>query len=298
MKRFTSLRGVGASDLTELIEASLRHATRLERHQPGGDELAGLAVATMFFEPSTRTRLSFELAARRLGADVLTLDPANSSRVKGESLRDTAMTVAAIGADILVVRHGEDGAPDRVADWTGRPVVNAGDGTREHPTQGLLDAVTLVRHFDRLDGLAMGIVGDVRHSRVAGSLVHAMPQLGVDVVLVGPEGFLPDVDDIAAQTSSSFDELLPDLDVVYLLRVQRERGAATTADFKALFQLNETRAAAMKPGAVVMHAGPINRGVEVANSVADGPRSLILRQVANGVPARMAVLAALGREVK
>lgn len=292
------MRGVGASDLQELIEASMRHSDRLQRHDPASDELAGFAVAMMFFEPSTRTRLSFELAARRLGADVLTFDPATSSTVKGESLRDTAMTVAALGADILVVRHGDEGAPDLIGDWTGRPVVNAGDGSREHPTQALLDAVTLEQHFGGLAGLAMGIVGDVRHSRVAGSLVHAMPQLGIDLTLIGPEGFLPDSDETQTAISTSLDETLPHLDVVYLLRVQRERGAATSEDFETRFQLNEARSAAMKPGAVVMHPGPINRGVEIVDDVADGPRSLILGQVGNGVPARMAVLEALGKAIR
>ena len=292
------MRGVGASDLQELMEASMRHSHRLQRHDPAGDELAGLAVAMMFFEPSTRTRLSFELAARRLGADVLTFDPATSSTAKGESLRDTAMTVAALGADILVVRHGDEGAPDLIGDWTGRPVVNAGDGSREHPTQALLDAVTLEQHFGGLAGLAMGIVGDVRHSRVAGSLVHAMPQLGIDLTLIGPQALLPDSDETQTATSTSLDETLPHLDVVYLLRVQRERGAATSEDFETRFQLNEARSAAMKPGAVVMHPGPINRGVEIVDNVADGPRSLILGQVGNGVPARMAVLEALGQAIR
>ncbi len=287
MKRFTSVRGVGREDLQALIDAAISYASRDSK-----EVLADRSVAMLFFERSTRTRISFELAASRLGARLMSFDPANSSTGKGESLRDTVMTISAIGADIFVVRHCERGVPDLVAEWTGAPVVNAGDGTHEHPTQALVDLVTLTRHFGDPQGLKMAIVGDIRHSRVAGSLVHAMPTMGVDVTLVGPPEFLPDPS-WGIRTTGSLDGIIEEADVVYLLRVQTERGAEIRDDYPRSFGLNGRRAAAMKERAVLMHPGPLNRGVEITDEVADGPRSLILDQVSNGVPTRMAVLAAL-----
>lgn len=297
MKTFTTLRGVTRTTLMDLIDRTIRFAQRHKRHDPPGNELEGLAVANLFFEPSTRTRLSFELAAHRLGGHVLSFHPSTSSLAKGESVRDTVQTVAAIGADILVVRHTEEGMADRVHEWTGLPVVNAGDGCNEHPTQALLDAVTLVRHFGDTAGLRMGVVGDVRHSRVAGSLLQVMPVLGVDLTLVGPGSFLPDDKPPDVRVAESVDQVIEGLDVVYLLRVQTERGAEVPGDYAVRYGITAERAAVMKPGAVVMHPGPINRGMEISDEVADGPRSLILAQVASGVPTRMAVLAALGEGI-
>lgn len=288
MKSFLSLQGLGSEELQGLIHRSCEFADGPWRHQT----LSERSVAMLFFERSTRTRLSFELASFRLGANVLSLDPASASTGKGESLRDTVLTMSAMGAEILVVRHSQPGVPDQIAEWTGAAVVNAGDGTREHPTQGLVDAVTLVRHFGSLEGLRVAIVGDIRHSRVAGSLIQAMPALGAHVTLVGPPELLPD-DAAGFEVSTSLDAVLDELDVVYLLRVQAERGATIGRDYTRRFQLDAGRASAMKENAVVMHPGPLNRGVEIADDVADGPRSLILQQVANGVPTRMAVLAAV-----
>lgn len=293
MKGLTTLRGLGRSELNELIESALVYAGRAEKGETSGDQLSGRAVAMMFFEPSTRTRLSFELAVNRLGGALMTCEPDTASTKKGESLRDTTLTVTAMGADILVVRHSEAGAPDAIHEWTGVPVVNAGDGAHEHPTQALLDAVTLHRRFGSLQGLRMGIVGDIRQSRVAGSLFHAMPALGVDSVLIGPEFLLPEREPDGFEMSTDLDSHLGDLDVLYLLRVQRERGTLIPDDYIDRFRVDPERAAAMKPEAVVMHPGPINRDVEITGDVADGPRSLILSQVANGVPTRMALLAAL-----
>lgn len=288
MKSFTSVEGMGRDELTDLIESACRFA------RPGvaPQVLEGRAVATLFFERSTRTRLSFELATRRLGGEVLSFDPATASTGKGESLRDTVVTIATIGADILVVRHAERGVPDRVAEWTGVPVVNAGDGTREHPTQALVDSVTLTQHFGGTDGLRVGVVGDIRHSRVAGSLFHALPTLGAQLTLIGPPELLPD-DRQSFEVSTSLDAIIGDLDVIYLLRVQTERGASIGGGYTERFQLDARRAARLRENAIVMHPGPLNRGVEITDDVADGPRSMILRQVANGVPSRMAVLAAL-----
>lgn len=288
MKTFNSVRGLGRAELESLVGDSLRHQA--------GDGIEPVledrAVALLFFERSTRTRLSFQLAAEKLGAHVLNLDPSRSSTGKGESLRDTVMTVSAMGADVLVVRHSEAGIPDLVSEWTGRPVVNAGDGVREHPTQALVDLVTLQRHFGDLRGLRVGIVGDIRHSRVAGSLSHAMPVMGIELTLIGPDEFLP-TQGHGLEMTTNLDGVIDRLDVVYLLRVQTERGAEAAEGYSQRYRLDSTRAAAMRESAVVMHPGPLNRGVEISDEVADGPRSLILDQVANGVPVRMAVLASL-----
>jgi aspartate carbamoyltransferase catalytic subunit len=291
MKSLTSIRTLGRTDLEDIIEQASALRRSLDDREPVEPALKGICIANLFFEPSTRTRLSFDLAAQRLGAHVLTLLPETSSTTKGESLQDTALTVAAIGADILVVRHQEEGAPQAVAEWTGLPVVNAGDGAGEHPTQALLDAVTLWRHFGRLDGLRMAIVGDILHSRVAGSLMSAMPALGVEVALAGPERWLPA--EPSLHTSTNVDRLLGELDVVYLLRVQQERGGVIDNDYLSRFRLDEGRASRLRDNAVVMHPGPINRGVEISDVVAESPRSLITEQVRNGVPTRMAVLRSL-----
>lgn len=292
MKTLTSLRSLARSDLEDLLDASEGFRMGLEAGQDHRSILAGRAVALAFFEPSTRTRLSFDLAAQRLGAHVLTFNPGTSSTTKGETLRDTALTIGAIGADIVVVRHSEEGVPDLVEGWTGLPVVNAGDGANEHPTQALLDALTIWRHFGRLEGLRVGIVGDIAHSRVAGSLIHALPALGLEVTLVAPRDWLPPAGQLRA--TSDLDEELPGLDIVYLLRVQTERGGEISDDYIDRFQMDTRRSALLPEAAVIMHPGPLNRGVEIAETVADSPRSLIVEQVRNGVPTRMAVLASLG----
>ena len=292
MKRFTSVAPLDASELLALVERGVEMRRRLELHEPAGHELAGRTVANLFFEPSTRTRLSFDLAAQRLGANVITLDSEVSSTTKGESLRDTVLTVTAIGADILVVRHREEGAADQVAEWSGRPVVNAGDGTNEHPTQALLDVMTIHRKFQDLRGLSMAIVGDIAHSRVANSLMAAMSTLEVDLTLVGPSEWVPP--ETSFTVTHDLDEVLPMVDILYLLRVQTERGSVVDDRYIERYGVGRERATRLREGAVVMHPGPINRGVEISDEVADSPRSLILEQVANGVPARMAVLEALG----
>lgn len=291
MKSLTTIEGLGRSDLQSLIDASARLRSLLDRNQPVERSLEGRCVANVFFEPSTRTRLSFDLAAQRLGAHVITFDPGSSSTTKGESLRDTALTLASIGADVLVVRHSEVGIPQAVAEWTGLPVINAGDGIGEHPTQALLDAVTLHLRLGSLDGARMAIVGDITHSRVAGSLIHAMPALGVDVTLVAPPQWLPE--DSHLPVATSLDDVLTEVDVLYLLRVQTERGGVIDDAYIDGYGLDVSRASRMAEQAVVMHAGPINRGVELTDEVAESPRSLIGEQVRNGVPTRMAIFNAL-----
>lgn len=291
MKTFTAIRGLGRADLESLVAAGVAMRNSLDAGMSQPRSLEDRCVANLFFEPSTRTRLSFDLAAQRLGAHVVTLDPDISSTVKGETLQDTVMTVAGIGADILVVRHNEAGTPQMIADWTGLPVINAGDGAGEHPTQALLDAVTLQRRFGSLDGLRMAIVGDVVHSRVAGSLIHAMPSLGVDLTLVAPPHWLPA--DPSVRCLTDLDEVLTSTEVLYLLRVQTERGGVIDDAYVSGYGLDARRASRMREDSVVMHAGPLNRGVEISDDIAESPRSLIGEQVRNGVPTRMAVLQAL-----
>lgn len=292
MKGLTTVKDLGLDELETIIAEASDLRDLLDQGAEPEPVLRGRCVANLFFEPSTRTRLSFELAAKRLGAHVLTYDPATSSASKGESLRDTVLTVAAIGADMLVVRHVEDGVPQIVADWTGIPVISGGDGTNEHPTQALLDAVTLSRQFESLRGLQAGIIGDIAHSRVAGSLFHVLPRLGVELTLIAPEDWLPTA--TPYQTSVDLDEVIPELDIAYLLRVQTERGGRITDSYIGNFQLDRHRLARMRPDAVILHPGPMNRGVEIADDVADSSRSLVTEQVRNGVPIRMAVLRAIG----
>jgi len=260
--------------------------------------LAGLTQINAFFENSTRTLFSFEIAGKRLGAQVSSFHPAASSVRKGESLIDTAMTLNAMGPDILVIRHEADGAAAEVADLMDCPVINAGDGAGEHPTQALLDALTMKRRCGRIEGLKVAICGDILHSRVAGSNMRALPLLGAEVRLVGPEELLP------TQTSlprfTDFDEGIAGADVVMMLRIQRERMEEafpdTLIDYHANYGLTRARLDAFAPNAVVMHPGPMNRGVEIDGELADDPeRSAILEQVELGVAVRMACLDLLTR---
>lgn len=291
MKSFTTIRNLGRSDLETLVADAIEQRRLLDEDGPIAKILADRCVANLFFEPSTRTRLSFDLAAKRLGAHVITLDPVISSTTKGESLRDTVLTLAGIGADFMVVRHAEVGVPQSVAEWTGLGVVNAGDGVSEHPTQALLDVVTLHRRFGRLDGLRLAIVGDIAHSRVAGSLLAALGVLGVDVTLAGPERWLPE--DPPVRVTTRLDDVLADVEALYLLRVQTERGGQIDEEYIDRYRIDAGRASRMQERAVVMHPGPVNRGVEVSDEVVESARSQISEQVRNGVPSRMAVLRAL-----
>lgn len=295
MNHLLTMEGIGRDSLEDYLDLADEFHDVLDRDIPKVPTLVGKTVATIFFEPSTRTRLSFERAARALSADVLTFNPGTSSTSKGESLKDTALTLRAMGADLMVVRHQATGAAHRVAQWVDVPVVNGGDGAHQHPTQAILDALTLRRHFGALDGLRIGIVGDIRHSRVARSNLWAFSALGAQVTLVAPPTLLPiDVSGWPCDTAIDLDTVLANLDVVYLLRVQTERGGGTgftsLPEYVRRFGLDDARFARLKPEAVIMHPGPMNRGVEIAPHVADHPRTLILEQVRNGVAARMAVL--------
>ncbi len=259
--------------------------------------LRGRTVVNLFFEDSTRTRISFEAAAKRLSADVINFAAKGSSLSKGESLKDTALTLEAMGADAVVVRHSASGAPHRLAHsgWVRSHVVNAGDGTHEHPTQALLDAFTMWKHLGSLDGRRVAIVGDVLHSRVARSNALLLRTLGAEVTLVSPPTLLPvGVDSWPVATSYDLDAVLPKADVVMMLRVQRERmhgGFFPTArEYSRRYGLDGRRMATLQDHTIVMHPGPMVRGMEITADVADSDRSVIVEQVTNGVAVRMAVL--------
>ncbi len=276
----------------DTAEEMARLATREVKKLP---TLRGRTVVNLFYEDSTRTRISFEAAAKRLSADVINFSAKGSSVSKGESLKDTALTLQAMGADAVVIRHGQSGAPHRLAQWVDGVVVNAGDGTHEHPTQALLDAFTMRRRLGRLEGLKVTVVGDVLHSRVARSNVLLLHTLGAEVTLVAPPTLLPvGVDAWPAAVSYDLDSVLPKSDVVMMLRVQRERMNAsyfpTEREYSRRYGLDARRMGALPDHAIVMHPGPMNRGMEIAPEVADSVRSTIVEQVTNGVSARMAVL--------
>ena len=287
--------GMTRVDLEELLELTDTFAEVGRRPIPKVPALRGRTVATVFFENSTRTRMSFDTAARRLSADTIAFTAGGSSISKGESLRDTVEVVASYGVDALVVRHPMAGTAHRVAGWTNASVVNAGDGCHEHPTQALLDCYTLREHCGALDGMRIAIVGDVRHSRVARSNVLAFTTLGAEVVLVAPATLLPPaVEGWPVTVAHELDPLLGDLDAVYLLRMQRERISEglipSIREYAADFGLSAERAARLPAEALILHPGPTNPGVEISAAAAADPRSVILDQVVHGVSVRMAVL--------
>ena len=294
MKHLLSIDDLDVESLNQLLDLSEQFVAVNQRDIPKVPALRGKVVASLFYEDSTRTRLSFETAAKRLSCDVMTFSVSQSSVKKGESLLDTVQTIEAMGIDAVVVRHPAAGAPHRIATWIDASVINAGDGRHAHPTQALLDVLTLRRHRE-MNGLRVAIVGDVRHSRVARSNVKALHLLGAEVTLVAPPTLLPEsLEGWPVQVSHDFDDVISEVDVVMLLRMQFERQQEalfpTVREYTARYGLTEVRAERLKPDALIMHPGPMNRGVEVAASVADGPASLVTEQVANGVAVRMAVL--------
>jgi len=257
--------------------------------------LRGRVVVNAFFEESTRTRMSFTLAAQRLSADVIDFSAKTSSTQKGESLRDTARNIEAMGVDIMVVRHPAAGAAYELTQVLDCCVINAGDGQHAHPTQALLDLFTIREIKQRVEGLHVAIVGDIAHSRVARSNLRGLLKLGAKVTLVGPPTLAPRVfEQLGARVTHDFDGLLPELDVINMLRIQRERITSnvfpSVREYVRLFGMNNERLRRCKPDVLIMHPGPVNRGIELATDVADGPHSSILRQVTNGLAVRMAVL--------
>lgn len=285
----------GAAGIDQVMRLTDAFVEVSARQIPKVPALRGKTVAWLFYEDSTRTRLSFETAARRLGADTMNFSVSASSVSKGESLRDTAQTIEAMGVDAIVVRHGSAGAPHRIAGWVGAKVVNAGDGWHEHPTQALLDLYTLRQHLGGVDGRHVAIIGDIAHSRVARSDVLAFTEMGAEVTLVGPPTLQPpSVESWPVNLSYDLDAVLPTVDVAYLLRMQHERINETLLpslrEYTAMWGLTARRAKLLRDSAIVMHPGPMNRGVEIAPEVADLPNAVIIDQVRNGVAVRMAVL--------
>jgi aspartate carbamoyltransferase catalytic subunit len=257
--------------------------------------LRGKTAVNLFFEPSTRTRTSFELAAKRLSTDVINFSVPTSSVVKGESLIDTALTVQALGADFIIIRHSSAGVPHLLAKKLRASVINAGDGTNEHPTQALLDAFTIREKKGRIEGLGIAIVGDIMHSRVAKSNIYSLTKLGAKVSLIGPPTLIPrEMKDIGVGVLHNMEDGLKNVDVVMMLRIQMERQGKgffpSTEEYFKNWGLTPERLSLAKGDAIVMHPGPMNRGIEIASEIADGPQSVILEQVTNGLAVRMAVL--------
>lgn len=301
MRHLLSISDLNKSEAISILDT----ASELARVSDGAVKklptLRGRTIVNLFAEDSTRTRISFEAAAKRLSADVINFSAKGSSLSKGESLKDTAMTLQAMGADAVVIRHSASGAAQRLAEseWMSGSVINAGDGTHEHPSQALLDAFTIRKHLGMggsdLAGLSVAIVGDILHSRVARSNVLLLSMLGAKVSLVAPPTLLPvGIQNWPATVSYDFDSVIPHVDVVMMLRVQQERMSElffpNTREYSRYFGLNADRMASMKKGAIVMHPGPMNRGLEISAEVADSARSVITEQVTNGVSVRMAIL--------
>ena len=296
MTHLLSIADLGRDGIEEVLRVAEAFAEVERRPIPKVPTLRGRAVATLFFEDSTRTRLSFETAAKRLSADVLSFSAGSSSLKKGESLRDTVETVEAMGMDALVVRHASAGVPVQVSRWVKRcKVVNGGDGWHEHPTQALLDCFTVRQVRGEIEGLHVVIVGDIRHSRVARSEILAYSAMGATVTLAAPGSLLPpSLEGWPVEVADDLDTALEKADVVSVLRLQAERGSGafvpSLREYTATWGLTARRAERLSPDAVVTHPGPMVRGVEIAGDVADLPQSVVTRQVTNGVAVRMAVL--------
>lgn len=294
-RHLLSIHDVSAEDIVRVLDTaeSFREVgTRVIKKVPA---LRGRTVVNLFYENSTRTRISFEVAAKRLSADVINFTTSGTSVSKGESLKDTALTLQAMGADAIVIRHSSSGSPLALTEWVRGSVLNAGDGTHEHPTQALLDLYTMRERLGRLEGLRVAIIGDVLHSRVARSLSFALVKMGAHVTLVGPPTLIPPAAPTwGVEVSYRIDEVIPTVDVCYMLRVQRERQRQqyfpSVREYSALFGLTRDRAEVLPEHALIMHPGPMNRGVEIDSDVADLPSAVIEDQVTNGIAVRMALL--------
>ena len=294
-KHLLGLEELSADEIRHILDTAETFKEVSTRSIKKVPALRGRVVVNLFFEDSTRTRVSFGLAASRLDADVVEFSAKVSSISKGESLVDTAKNIEAMGVDVIVIRHSAPGAPHYLAKCIDTPIVNAGDGGHEHPTQALLDMFTIREIKGKIEGLKVAIVGDIANSRVARSNIWGLTKLGAEVILVGPTTLLPrSMQAMGAKISNNLDEVLPHVDVINMLRVQRERIASnvfpSVEEYTRLFGLNSQRINKAKPDVLVMHPGPMNRGVEITSDVADGKHSAILKQVSNGLAVRMAVL--------
>jgi aspartate carbamoyltransferase catalytic subunit len=291
-----SITDLGRDEITEILDAAMGFEEIGEREIKKVPALRGRTVVNLFYENSTRTRVSFEVAAKRLSADVINVSAETSSVQKGESLRDTARSLLAMGADAIVLRHPAAGAPALLSRWVDAAVINAGDGSHEHPTQALLDLFTARKHLGSLEDKRIAFVGDIEHSRVARSGALGFARMGADVVLIAPPTMLPlGVDALGCRTSYDLDPELGDLDIVYLLRLQRERHTESgrlpsEREFVEAYGLTRERATRLKPGTLVMHAGPMNRGIELDWDVAESGAAVIEEQVSAGVAVRMSLL--------
>ncbi len=295
MKDLLTIDQIGAEGIQEIMVAADSFAEVCQRPIPKVLALRGKTVASMFFEDSTRTRTSFETAAKRLSADILNFSASSSSVNKGESLRDTVETIEAMGVDAIVVRHGSSGAPEQISRWASASVINGGDGWHAHPTQSLLDVYTIREEGRSFEGLRIAIVGDIAHSRVARSNIEAFRLLGAEVTVVAPPTLLPPhVEALGAKVSNDLDAVLAETDVLYLLRMQHERMdqalVPSLGEYHRAFGLTPERAKRLSSSALIMHPGPMNRGIEISPEVIDDDRVRVLNQVTNGVIVRMAVL--------
>lgn len=298
-KDLLGIKELSKDEITLILDTASGFRDVLRRDIKKVPALRGKTAVNLFFEPSTRTRTSFELAEKRLSLDVLNLSVTTSSVVKGETLMDTALNVQALGADFMVIRHPSSGVPHLLSGNIKASVINAGDGTNEHPTQALLDAFTMMEKKGRIEGLRVAIVGDILHSRVAKSNIYLLTKFGAEVRLIGPPTLVPKgLEQLGVKTFYDMETGLKDADVVMMLRIQMERQDKgffpSTLEYSRYWGLNTERLLLADKEAIVMHPGPMNRGLEIASDVADGPRSVILEQVTNGIAVRMAVMYLLG----
>lgn len=294
-RHLITLEELSLEEIEQIHATAAAFKRTLNRRMRKVPALRGKTIVNLFLEPSTRTRMSFDMAAKRLSADVISFDAASSSTTKGETLRDTAMNIQALQADMIVLRHAAAGSPLYLSRLLDIPVINAGDGAHEHPTQGLLDTFTMKERLGSLRGRNVVILGDILFSRVARSNIHALTKMGAVVTLVGPSTLVPhSFTELGVKVSHDLKSALADAEVVMLLRIQHERQASglfpSLGEYTSMFGLNKTRASWLNPRAIIMHPGPINRGVEIDSELADGERSVILEQVTNGIAVRMAAL--------
>lgn len=294
-KHLIDIDEYSVEEITEILDTARSFKEVNDRTIKKLPTLRGRTVINLFLEPSTRTRTSFEIAGKRMSADVINFSASSSSTKKGETLADTGETLNAMNADLIVVRSKQEGAPRLLARHVDAHIVNGGDGKHQHPTQALLDAFTIRERFGRLEGLRIGIVGDIAHSRVVGSLVPLLVKMGAKPIVIGPATLMPsELGWWGCEWSYTLDDVLPELDVVYMLRIQMERldGAPLPSlrEYTMLYGIDAARLAAMKPEAIIMHPGPINRGVELSAEAADSERAVILDQVNAGVAVRMSVM--------
>jgi aspartate carbamoyltransferase catalytic subunit len=299
-RHLLGLEGINREELSTVLDTAAKFREILDRPVKKVPTLRGVTIANLFFEPSTRTRMSFELAEKRLSADTVNFSSSTSSVKKGETLRDTARNIEAMKVDMVVIRHSAPGAPHFLSQHLDASIINAGDGAHEHPTQALLDIFTMRQRLGNLGGRKVTIVGDILHSRVAKSDVYGLKALGAEVTLCGPATFLPAaVERLGVRVTTDIHEATADADVVNVLRIQQERQEGgflpSLREYTRLFGIDAARLATMRPDVVIMHPGPINRGVEMSPEVADSERSVILDQVTNGVAVRMAVVYLISR---